>query len=170
METGISPVPREARPYQGARAGLVTRLVAAVVDAVTVVTALAAAYAGYNLARFMVNPRGFEFAGASILASVSTALAVCVAYFAAAWSITGRTYGDHVMGLRVVNGHGLRLRAPRSLVRALLCVGFPVGLLWCAASSSRESLQDAVLRTSVIYDWIPRNHGPEAVEPLIQSG
>ena len=29
---GVSPVPREARPYQGHRAGVVTRMVANVVD------------------------------------------------------------------------------------------------------------------------------------------
>jgi uncharacterized RDD family membrane protein YckC len=168
MEKAISPVPREARPYQGERAGLVTRLIAAVVDALTVFAGLVTTYAAVNLAAFVVHPRTFEFAGASILASVTTALVVGVVYLAVAWSITGRTYGDHVMGLRVVSGRGLRLRALRSLVRALLCVGFPVGLLWCA-TTSRRSLQDAVLRTSVIYDWRPRHHGPEALEPPLHT-
>jgi uncharacterized RDD family membrane protein YckC len=170
MESGISPVPREARPYQGERAGLVTRLIAATVDALSVAAALVATYAGVNVAMFLVNPRGFEFAAASILASVTTALVVCVVYLAAAWSITGRTYGDHVMGLRVVNGRGSRVRAPRALVRAVFCVGFPVGLLWCAVSRTRRSLQDAVLGTSVIYDWRPRNHGGETLEPVIHTG
>ncbi len=156
MDPGISPVPREARPYQGERAGLVTRLVAAVVDAVTVVTLLLGTYAGLNLAAFVVDPRAYERAPVPLLLSVTTSLAVCVAYLAVAWAITGRTYGDHVMGLRVVAGRGRRVRGPRALLRALLCVGFPIGLLWCAASSSRTSLQDALLRTSVIYDWRPR--------------
>ncbi len=170
MGHAISPVPREARPYQGERAGLVTRLIAATVDALCVAAALVAMYAGTNIALFMVDPRGFEFFEASILASVTTALVVCVVYLAAAWSFTGRTYGDHVMGLRVVNGEGGRLRAPRALLRAVLCVGFPIGLLWCFVSPFRKSLQDAVLRTSVIYDWRPRNHPGEGVEPLIQQG
>ena len=169
MKGAISPVPREARPFQGERAGLVTRLIAATVDALCVAAALVAAYAGTNLALFMVDPRGFEFAEASIFTSVTTALVVCVVYLAAAWSITGRTYGDHVMGLRVVNGRGSRVRTPRALIRAVLCVGFPIGLLWCSVSSSRRSLQDAVLRTSVIYDWRPRHPGEETVEPLIRK-
>ena len=38
----ISPVPREARPFQGQRAGLVTRLVANTVDALTVSVVLLA--------------------------------------------------------------------------------------------------------------------------------
>jgi uncharacterized RDD family membrane protein YckC len=163
MANGISPVPREARPYQGERAGLVTRLIAATVDALTVVAALVATYAGVNLALFIMSPRSFEFTGASILASVTTALVACVVYLATAWSLTGRTYGDHVMGLRVVNGLGGRVRAPTSLVRAVFCVAFPIGLLWCAVSPSRSSIQDVVLRTSVIYDWRPHHRGEGTV-------
>jgi uncharacterized RDD family membrane protein YckC len=75
---------------------------------------------------------------------------------AATWSITGRTYGDHVMGLRVVGRRSERVWPPTALLRAVFCVGFPVGLLWCGVSSSRRSLQDVVLRTTVIYDWRPR--------------
>ncbi|MGZ5405948.1 MAG: hypothetical protein ACXWDL_14945, partial [Nocardioides sp.] len=93
MQHGISPVPREARPYQGERAGLITRLVAATVDAFTVAAFLVASYAGLNVASFMINPRSFEFAAVSVLVSVTTALAVCVVYLAAAWTVTGRTYG-----------------------------------------------------------------------------
>ena len=170
MENTISTVPREARPYQGEPAGLVTRLIAGTVDALCVAAALLAAYAGTNIVLFMMNPRGFAFAETSIFTSVTTALVVCVVYLAAAWSITGRTYGDHLMGLRVVNGRGRRVRAPRALVRAVLYVVFPVGLLWCCVSSARSSLQDAVLHTSVIYDWTPRNRGGKGVEPLIPRG
>ena len=156
MTTGWSAVPREARGYQGEGAGLVTRLLAAMIDGLTVAAALVAAYAGANLALFLIDPRGFEFASLSALSDVTTALAVCIVYLAGAWSITGRTYGDHVMGLRVVDGHGARVRPIRSLIRAVLCVGFPIGLLWCAVSPSRRSVQDALLRTSVVYDWRPR--------------
>ena len=48
MAEQISLVPREARPYQGARAGLVTRLLASAVDALSVSVALLLAYAGFN--------------------------------------------------------------------------------------------------------------------------
>ena len=153
---GISPVPREARPFQGQRAGLVTRLVANSVDALSVSVALVASYAGFNAVLFLISPRNFEFATASVLVSVTTALLALIIYMAAAWSITGRTYGDHVMGLRVVGRRGDRVWPPTALVRAALCVGFPIGLLWCGVSASRRSVQDLVVRTSVIYDWRPR--------------
>jgi len=152
----ISPVPREARPFQGQRAGLVTRLVANSVDALTVSAVLLALHVGINALLFLVSPQDFEFATASLLLSVTTALLAMVMYMTAAWSITGRTYGDHVMGLRVVGRRGHRVWPPTALLRAAFCVGFPIGLLWCGVSSSRRSLQDVVLRTTVIYDWRPR--------------
>ena len=40
-------VPREARSYQGANAGVVTRLAAGVVDALVVALALAGSYAAW---------------------------------------------------------------------------------------------------------------------------
>jgi len=156
MAEQISLVPREARPYQGTRAGLVTRLLASAVDALSVTGALILAYAGFNGVLFLISPRDFEFASASALVSVTTALFALVVYMTAAWSITGRTYGDHVMGLRVVGRRGHRVRPPTALLRAVFCVGFPIGLLWCGVSSSRRSVQDVVLRTTVIYDWRPR--------------
>jgi uncharacterized RDD family membrane protein YckC len=134
----------------------VTRLLASAVDALSVTVALLVAYAGFNGVLFLISPRDFEFASASALLSVTTALLALVVYMTAAWSITGRTYGDHVMGLRVVGRRGQRVWLPTALLRAAFCVGFPVGLLWCGVSSSRRSVQDVVLRTSVIYDWRPR--------------
>ena len=65
----------------------------------------------------------------------------------------GRTYGDHVMGLRVVNHKGGRLHPLRALARAVFYAIFPIGLLWVLVSGQNRSLQDLVLRTSVIYDW-----------------
>ena len=167
MEDRISPVPREARPYQGEPAGLLTRLIANTVDALTVGAVLLVGYACFNGLLFMINPRSFQFSGASFLLSLFTALVVLVCYLTVAWSTMGRTYGDHVMGLRVVGRRGRRLRPWTAFVRAVFCVGFPIGVLWCAGSRSRRSLQDEVLRTSVIYDWTPRRargdsgHSPE---------
>ena len=74
-------------------------------------------------------------------------------YLAVSWMGNGRTYGDHVMGLRVVNRQGRRLHPLAALARAALYVIFPIGLLWVLVSGQNRSLQDLVLRTSVIYDW-----------------
>jgi uncharacterized RDD family membrane protein YckC len=152
----VSAVPQEARPYQGATAGLVSRSLANTVDVIAVCGGLLAAYLGLNGLRFLLNPRSFQFTDASMLLSVFAALLALAAYMTIAWCTTGRTYGDHVMGLRVVDRRGRRMGPLTALVRALFCVVLPIGLLWCIVGHSRRSLQDLALRTLVIYDWKPR--------------
>ncbi|WP_329000132.1 RDD family protein [Kribbella sp. NBC_00709] len=151
----VSIVPREAQPYQGRRAGLVSRSIAGVIDGVVVVVALLGGYLAVNGLRFLINPRGFRISEASPLPGVATGLLILVGYLCVAWSTTGWTYGCHVMGLRVVSRGGRRLRPIVALLRAVFCALFPLGLLLCAVGSQRSSVQDLVLRTSVIYDWRP---------------
>ena len=159
MDVTVPVIPQEARPYQGATAGLVSRLTAAVIDALWVAAAVVAGYAGLNGFVFLLNPRSFEFVGFPFPVVLLAASVVAVVYLTVAWSITGRTYGDHVMGLRVVGPRGRRVRLLAALLRAALYVVLPIGLLWCAVSRSRRSVQDFLLRTSVIYDWTPRANG-----------
>jgi uncharacterized RDD family membrane protein YckC len=168
MTEGISPVPRAARPYQGETAGLVSRFLAALVDLVGVAVVLVAAYAGTSAVLYLARPRDFTPPDVSFLTMTTVGLVVCVLYLALAWTVTGRTYGDHVMGLRVVDRRGGRVRALRSLVRAVLYVVFPIGLLWCVVGT-RRSVQDALLGTAVIYDWTAR-HDTQPTGPLIHGG
>lgn len=162
-DSGISPLPREARPYQGRRAGVVTRVLAAAIDGAVVCLVLAAAYLGYAGIRFLFDPRGFTFPDAGIIFSLVAGFGVLVVYLTVAWWVSGRSYGCLVLGLRVVNHRGTRLRLTGAFVRALFCAALPVGLLWVAVSRENRSVQDMVLRTSVIYDWQPhpdaRSHG-----------
>lgn len=155
-EGGVSPLPREARPYQGQRAGLVTRLVAAVIDGVVVMLVLLAGYLGWAGLLFLVDPRGFGFPDASLFMSLAAGFVVVVVYLGGAWWISGRSYGCLVMGLRVVSFRGERMQFVGAFVRAVLCAVFPIGLLWVAVSRENRSAQDLFLRTSVIYDWQPR--------------
>lgn len=159
-EEGVTPIPREARPYQGQRAGLVTRLIAAIIDVLVVVAVLSAGYVALAGLRFVLDPQSFQMPATSVVLSLSAGFVVLVVYLTAAWSSTGRTYGCHVMGLRVVNFRGQRLRFAGALARAVFYAVFPVGLFWCAASRGHRSLQDTLLRTSVIYDWQPRPSSP----------
>ncbi|QWZ09660.1 RDD family protein [Nocardioides panacis] len=135
---------------------MVTRVVANVVDAGVVVALLVAAYAAVNGLVFVLNPRGFQVIEVGALLSVTSALVTYVLYATVAWSTVGRTYGCHVMGLRVVTRRGRRLHFLTAFVRAVFCAVLPIGLLWCAVSRTQRSVQDLVLRTAVIYDWIPR--------------
>ena len=83
-------------------------------------------------------------------------IVVTTIYLAVGWVTTGRTLGDQVAGLRVVRASGPLMGLVRALLRALLCVLFPIGLLWCVASRRKASVQDLLVRTSVVYDWLPR--------------
>ena len=152
----VSPVPREARGYQGETAGLVTRMVGAGIDGGVIGAVLLAGWLGLNGFRFLLDPRGFSFSGSSLLLSFTAACVVTVAYLTGCWAVTGRTWGSHVMGLRVVDRRGRRLRPALALLRGLFCTFFPIGLLWCGVNPSRRSVQDIVLRTAVVYDWVPR--------------
>ncbi len=151
----VSPIPKEARPFQGLRAGLVTRLVAAVIDTVVVAVVLILAWAGYAGVRFLLDPRGFNLPNATLLFSFTISFCAAVLYLSVGWMISGRTYGCHVLGLRVVSYRGQRMRPLGAFARALFCVAFPIGLVWCLVSKANRSIQDVVLRSSVIYDWEP---------------
>lgn len=155
-EVELSLVPMEARAYQGRTAGIVTRLLANTIDGVLVGAALIGAYLGVVAFQFVVAPRDFTWQEPSLIWFVVGFFDITVVYLTAAWWISGRTIGGHVMGVRVVTGKRSRLRFGRALARAILCAAFPVGLLWCAVSRERRGIHDVLLRTSVVYDWLPR--------------
>jgi uncharacterized RDD family membrane protein YckC len=163
----VHTVPVEARGFQGTRAGIVTRLLANIIDFAILLLILAAVYFGWAAVLFVWRGRDFHFPTVTY-ANVYVAGAIVFAlYFAVAWSSTGRTYGDHVLGLRVVDRRGARLGFWFALLRAVLCVAFPFLLFWAVVDN--RSVQDHVLRTSVIYDW---ESGPRrrARDQVMRSG
>jgi uncharacterized RDD family membrane protein YckC len=159
----MSPVPREARPWQGQRAGLVTRLVAGALDAAIVWLVLLAGYFGLAALLFLVDPRSFSLPHAGLFFSLTAGFCVSLVYLTGAWAISGRTYGNLVMGLRVLGRGGRPLGLVGSATRALALLLLPAGVLWVAVSRDNRSLQDLALGTSVVYDWQPRgaNHARE---------
>ncbi len=154
----VTPIPAEARDVQGHRAGPVTRVVAAVIDAVVVAVMVAGGYLTWVGVIWLLDPRGFHLPNTSAFFNLTVVLGVLTGYLALGWATTGRTYGAHVMGLRVVNHRGRRLPVLTALVRAAFCTVFPIGLLWCAVNRNQRSVQDMVLRTSVLHDW--SRHAP----------
>jgi uncharacterized RDD family membrane protein YckC len=167
----VSPVPRDARPFQGQPAGIVTRLVAAVLDGVVVGVVLVAGYAGLAGFKFLLDPRNFQFPEIGLLFSLTAAFVVAFVYLTAAWTLAGRTYGYLVMGLRVLGWGGRRrLRLPGAALRALFVVAFPIGILWVPVSRGNRSIQDVVLGSRVIYDWQPRAHRVDSDDVTSASG
>jgi uncharacterized RDD family membrane protein YckC len=160
MSAHVDPVPREARPFQGHRAGLVTRIAAAAIDLGVVIIALGVTYLGVFAVLFLLDPRNFTAPTPSPGLVYAAGCLLLTLYLAVGWMGSGRTYGNHLMGLRVVNNRGRRLHPLNALVRAVFYVILPIGLLWVLVSGQNRSLQDLVLRTSVIYDWDVRPQRP----------
>jgi uncharacterized RDD family membrane protein YckC len=138
-------------------AGIVSRGLACVIDGVVLLALLGAGYFALTGVTFAVDPLGFRFPTPPRPAIGATALAVLVGYLTECWTTSGRTYGNHVLGLRVVDHHGHPLRLGRALARATLCALVPIGLLWAAVNTRRRSVQDLLLHTAVVYDWTTRH-------------
>jgi len=136
-------------------AGIVSRGLAAAIDTGIVLGAMGGIYLGATFLRLLVAPQDFAFPNPTTLLSVTIFLGLSIAYLTACWAVSGRTVGGVAMGLRVVSRNGQLVGWPRALLRAWLCVMFAVGLGWCAVDRRRRSVQDIVLRTSVVYDWAP---------------
>ena len=81
-------------------------------------------------------------------------------YFVLTWTATGQTYGDRLLGIRILDNTGALLKGGRATVRAVLCVLFPLLLFWAVVDKRRRSVQDLLVRTSVVYDWKVRADAP----------
>jgi len=156
-------VPAEARHLQGRRAGLVSRLVANLYDLGVVLLVLVATYVGWCAILLLWHRRRFTFPTPSFAQAFLVGCLIQILYFTITWATSGRTYGDRFMGLRVVGPLG-RVRAGVAFVRAVFCCLVPIGLLWAGVSRQNRSVQDLVLRTSVLYEWL--DHPVEPTVPL----
>ena len=146
-------VPPAARSVQGHRAGIVTRVLAGTVDGVVAVVAVAVGYAGTVAVVYVLSPRSFTFPDPALDLLFVCFLGFLTCYLALAWATTGRSYGGRLLGVRVVDSHGRRVRPLVALGRALLCVFVPIVLFWVIVSRENRSGADILLRTSVVYDW-----------------
>ena len=141
---------------QGRRAGVISRFLADGIDLVIVLAALIGTYFAIAGARFLIRPRAFTWPELSALNLGMLGWILLIAYLTIGWANTGRTFGKTVIGLRVVDAQGKRLRLWRAFIRAVLCAAFPIGLFWCVISSRSASVQDLLMRSEVVYDWEPR--------------
>ena len=148
-------------------AGVVTRALACGVDVAVVVVVAAVLDLAAAGARFAWSPIDFRWPQPSPAVSVVVLLLVAVVYLTAGWAMAGRTYGARLLGLRVLTSRHELLGWTRSVLRAAVCVIWPIGLLWCGISRSRRSVADLVVRSVVVYDVHPyapvHRPGPAAV-------
>ena len=68
------------------------------------------------------------------------ALGTAIVYLAGTWAMVGRSYGCHVMGLRVVDRRGRSPRLAMALLRAVLYVFVPLALVALGALFAAGSI------------------------------
>ena len=159
-----------AGALQGTRAGFVSRVTAAVVDVVVVFVALVAAESLYGAARAMLAETSFDLPDLSAVWDSTLYLALLVVVLTIAWSSSGRTVGNGVVGLRVVRDDGSTPSWLRSGVRAVVVVALPVVAMgWILVSRKNAGLHDLVCRTTVVYDWRARQR-PSTDSPESRRG
>jgi uncharacterized RDD family membrane protein YckC len=156
---GLTSVPKAARAFQTRPAGIVSRLLAAVANFGVIVVLGGATYLGFAGAVFLWSPRNAHFPHVPRAVILATAAILLILYLSAAWTTSGRTFGDQLLGLRVLGPRHRRMHFALALLRAVICTFFPIGLFWAAFSPARRSVADVLLRTSVVYDWVA--HVPE---------
>jgi uncharacterized RDD family membrane protein YckC len=149
----FNTIPAEARAFHGQTAGVITRIAANVIDVLVAALIVVAGYFGVSGVLFLRRGASFSFPTVSYATAYWVGFAVLVLYFAWCWGTTGRTVGDQVLGLRVRRKDGGAVRGWRAVVRAVLCAGFPLLLIWVAIDGKRRSVQDLIVGTRVVYDW-----------------
>lgn len=145
-------------------AGLVTRLLAATVDAIAVVIGTVGLYLGAVGIRLFWSPLQFQWPQPSTWVSTFMLALVATLYLTIAWATTGRSYGATLLGVRVLARSRRRLGWIRAILRAVICVLVPIGLLWTAISPTRRSWHDILVGTVVVYDRY-RDGGEHATMP-----
>lgn len=160
----LETLPVSARRFQGERAGFVIRTIAAVLDVVFIGVIVVGAWIGLWLFLLIFNPLT-DYSLPRIGYFVLGGYFLMWLYWTWAWATNGRSLGQYLMGLRVLDHHGDRPGWKLAIVRSAFCVVFQFGLLWAVVSRRNRSVQDVVLRTSVIHDW-SSGSAPTKVLPL----
>jgi uncharacterized RDD family membrane protein YckC len=156
--------PRPAAPVGVRYVGLVTRVVAFVLDAAVVnaVAAIVAAAAALVLSLF---PIGHDLRTVIVAIAGAAFFAWVVGYFSTFWATTGQTPGNRLMRIRVVRPDRTPLKFSRALLRVvgLLLAALPLfaGFIPILFTARRRGLADWLADTVVITAG-PQPHDREA--------
>lgn len=153
-----APTPAAAVTRQGHYAGAVSRLLAFVIDIFTAwgVATLVAAAVGYTAKLVTGTKPDVNHPG---LAGVAYVVWYFV-YFAYQWTLSGKTFGMALIGLRVVGADGAPVSGRSAVVRTLTLplsfVLFGLGFVGILVQRERRALHDLIARTAVVYSWDAR--------------
>jgi uncharacterized RDD family membrane protein YckC len=157
MATTVAIKPVEGR--QGQYAGAVTRLVAFAADvgASWGLFTLGAAALAFSVQ--LVTGHKFSLSDYQI-PSLIVAVVWEFVYFTYQWSLSGKTIGMAVLGIRVVSSDGVsigfRQAALRTLTLPLSFLLLGLGFLGILTNRHRRALHDRLAGTAVVYSWDAR--------------
>ena len=144
---------------QGHYAGAVTRLVAYLIDRVTLSFLFAVGATVFEFVLADVLGIDFDVADHPVAATVARAVWSFL-YYAVPPAPSGPTFGSAILGLRVVRSDGRALdpghAAIRVLVFPLSFLFFGVGFLLILVNREHRALQDLIADTAVVYAWDAR--------------
>jgi uncharacterized RDD family membrane protein YckC len=144
---------------QGHYAGAVTRLVAFVVDQALATSVFTVAV---GLVAWTISFVTDDQVSLSLPAWLTGALLAMwlFLYYAYPWSVSGKTAGMALLGIRVVSADGSRCTPPKAALRAVtLPLGFltlGIGFLPILTGRHRRALYDHIAGTAVVYAWDAR--------------
>ena len=145
-----------SREAQGRRAGVVSQVLALVLDAGWILIEYVVVLVVFAIVRGLFTSASFHIPKPDTWVSIVALFVIGVATLEAGWSGTGRAPGMGLLGLRVVAADGTPLGSRRAFWRSVLVVG-TLGLLVVTSLFSRtnRSLYDKWCGSAVIYDWRP---------------
>jgi uncharacterized RDD family membrane protein YckC len=143
-----------AREAQKHRAGFVSQVLGAALDAGTIFVLDFALLAVFGFLRFLVTDTSYEYPQPGPALNFVIVFVTGVALLWSAWSGSGRAPGMAILGLRVVGRDGQRLSSRRAFWRAVLAVlTLGVGVLWVLVSKKNKSIYDLICGSAVVYEW-----------------
>lgn len=152
---------------EGRVAGFVTRLMAYLLDIVLLVALIALGGWLFVLVDDFIQSFLAEDVDLIELSVVFVALIpiLVISYFVGFWSLTGRTPGKWVLGLRVIGSDGEPPRLGRSFIRlfgyVVSALALWVGYLWVLVDNDRQAWHDHMARTWVVYAFNPPRRGQD---------
>jgi uncharacterized RDD family membrane protein YckC len=171
------PSPDSGIARQGHYAGVVSRLAGFAVD-IGAAWGLATVFlAILSFTSEVITGRGVLISSAAVAIPLYTAW--LLVYFAYQWTLSGRTIGMAILGVRVVRSDGSPIDAGHAVLRI---VTFPLGILTLGVGfvlilvqRERRALYDLIADTAVVYSWDARaarlrwlgteGHGTAAATP-----
>lgn len=160
----------------GRVAGFVTRLMAYLLDLVVLVALIALGGWLFVLVDDFIQsffPEEVDLISLSVLFAALIPILMIV-YYVGFWSLTGRTPGKWVLGLRVVGSDGEPPRLGRSFIRLfgylVSALAFWMGYLWVLVDKDRQAWHDHMARTWVVYAFKPPRRGEDYERTRQRSG